>query len=73
MVLQQRYHNDDSPVSMRGFVPAKVRLCAPELESIDQELLEMFAAKRDYVNRLSLYCRRFVILDVTAMAVTKSV
>jgi hypothetical protein len=43
-------------------------------ESIDQELLEMFAAKRDYVNRLSLYCRRFVILqDVTAMAVTKSV
>jgi hypothetical protein len=48
MVLQQRYHNDDSPVH-EGFVPAKVRLCAPELESIDQELLEMFAAKRDYV------------------------
>jgi hypothetical protein len=60
-------------LSMRGLFLLKYGFVL-RFESIDQELLEMFAAKRDYVNRLSLYCRRFVILqDVTAMAVTKSV
>jgi hypothetical protein len=44
---------------MRGLFLLKYGF-VPKLESIDQELLEMFAAKRDYVNRLSLYCRRFV-------------
>jgi hypothetical protein len=56
--LQQRYHND-SPVHEGGLFLLKYGF-VPKLESIDQELLEMFAAKRDYVNRLSLYCRRFV-------------